>query len=205
MSVLNSSSSIKRSNALLFFTGLISLIFLYSCTSETRDDLPQYGKFPAHELTNHNGDAFSFKDLEGKAVLVAYIYTNCPDVCHIISAKLNRFKSGLDEDLLHKVHFVSLTFDPTRDNPNVLKDHAEMMQLDLSGWDFVTGRRDRVYEILEVAGIDPMIDSMESPTSYTLNHRDRISLLDRDGYLRKHYKGSSFDHDELLKDIRSLL
>ena len=191
------------------FPALIASCFLFllftSCTSVNKSELPKKGAFPDVELTNYDGSDFYFKDHKGKVLVVSYIYTNCPDICHMISKKLNKFKSGLDQKTLNNVEFVSITFDPTRDTPEVLKEHLEKMDLDIDNWYFVTGRRDRVYETLEVAGIDPMLDSMENSDSYTMNHRDRISLVDRDGHIRKHYKGSGFNHKELEDDIKGLL
>ena len=199
-------------NILTSFKELFSFVLVLSivtasisCTSEDKPDLPEIGKFPEVKLTNYDGSDFYFKEREGKVLIVSYIYTNCPDICHMISKKLNKFKSGLDQQTLNNVEFVSITFDPTRDTPGVLKEHLEKMDLDLGNWYFVTVRRDRIYETLEVAGIDPMLDSMENPDSYTMNHRDRISIVDRNGQIRKHYKGTGFDKEELEKDIKGLL
>lgn len=191
----------------LLITFLLFAIFTLtiSCTTENHDELPKKGTFPDVELTNYDGSDFYFKDRRGKVLVVSYIYTNCPDICHMISKKLNRFKSELDEKTLTNVEFVSITFDPTRDTPEVLNKHIDEMNLDLENWYFVTGRRDRVYETLSVAGINPIPDKMESKDSYTFNHRDRISLVDRSGQIRKHYKGSGFDHEELKNDINNLL
>lgn len=179
--------------------------FAISCTSENDTDLPEKGTFPDVELTNYDGSDFYFKNKQGKILVVSYIYTNCPDICHMISKKLNRFKSELDEETLSNVEFVSITFDPTRDTPEVLNKHLDEMDLDLENWYFVTGRRDRVYETLSVAGINPIPDEMKSNDSYTFNHRDRISLVDKNGQIRKHYKGSGFNNEELKKDIKTLL
>lgn len=176
-----------------------------SCTSDNKTELPKKGAFPDVELTNYDGSNFYFKDLKGKVLVVSYIYTNCPDICHMISKKLNKFKSEMDPRTLDDVTFVSVSFDPTRDTPKVLSEHLEKMDLDLENWYFVTGRRDRVYETLAVAGIDPMLDSMEDPDTYTMNHRDRISIVDKNGQIRKHYKGTGFDHRELKDDIKELL
>lgn len=191
------------------FPALITSCFLVllftSCTSDDKTELPEKGTFPEVKLTNYDGSDFYFKNVEGRVLVVSYIYTNCPDICHMISKKLNKFKAELDPKTLDDVTFVSVSFDPTRDTPKVLSEHLDKMDLDLEKWYFVTGRRDHVYETLAVAGIDPMLDSMEDPDTYTMNHRDRISIVDKNGQIRKHYKGTGFDHEELKKDINNLL
>lgn len=184
---------------------LLSVPLVLSCKSENKTTLPVKGEFPQVKLINYDGEDFYFKDIKGKVVVVSYIYTNCPDICHITSKKLNNLKSGLDQQTRNDLVFVSITFDPTRDTPNILREHIGMMDLNVDNWFFVTGRRDLVYETLNLAGINPVPDKMESNDSYTFNHRDRISLVDREGQIRKHYKGSTFDADELVQDLKTLL
>lgn len=184
---------------------LFSIPLILSCDSGNKAALPVKGEFPQVELTNYNGEEFYFKDLKGKVLVVSYIYTNCPDICHMTSKKLNKLKAEFDSNAKKEIAFVSVTFDPTRDTPQILSEHMKKMKLDTENWYFVTGRRDRVYETLEVAGINPVPDEFKSKDSYTFNHRDRISLVDRDGQIRKHYKGSEFNQQELEGDIKTLL
>jgi len=184
---------------------LISILLL-SCKS----DLPVKGEFPDLTLIDQNGREFSFSGVRGKVLVVAYIYTNCPDICHVISKKMNVFKGRLKEiGLQDKVYFISITFDPERDTPDVLRHHAKMMNLDLHNWFFVTGDENSVNSTIEVAGMEaikgPIEFNADGDQSYLITHRDRISLLDKKGRIRKHYKGSEFDPDELLEDIKGLL
>lgn len=184
---------------------LISILLL-SCTP----DLPVKGEFPDVTLIDQNGRDFSFSQVRGKVLVVAYIYTNCPDICHIISKKMNVFKERIKKSgLQDRVYFISITFDPARDTPDVLRHHAEMMNLDLHNWVFLTGDESAISATLKVAGMeaikDPVDSSGNGEQSYLISHRDRISLADKNGRIRKHYKGSEFNPDELLADIKKLL
>jgi len=187
------------------FVPVFSLIVLLNISCSSKPELPVKGQFPDVKLVNYDSKDFHFSDLKGKVIVVSYIYTNCPDICHLTTKKLNQFKKNLNNNLRKKVELVSITFDPTRDTPDVLKHQVHMMGLDMDNWYFVTGRRDLVYKTIEVAGINPIVDEMKSNDKYTFNHRDRISLVDQKGQIRKHYKGSNFDEAELTKDIKSLL
>ncbi len=187
---------------------IVLVFFLAACSSSTENTekgFPIKGKFPDVKLVNYDGSDFRFSDLRGNVVVVSYIYTHCPDICHIISKRIDVFKKKLDPDLLEKVRFVSISIDPARDTPDALKRHGGMMKLDTTNWYFVTGIRDRVYDTIKVAGIDPLVEIRKGPDDYTLNHRNRISLLDTEGNIRKHYKGTTFDYAELEEDIRKLL
>jgi protein SCO1/2 len=184
---------------------LFSLILL-SCSS----DLPVQEQFPDIKLIDQNGRDFSFSQVRGKVLVVAYIYTNCPDICHIISKKMNVFKERIKKSgLQDRVYFISITFDPERDTPDVLRRHAEMMNLDLDNWVFLTGDQNAVNATLSVAGMEaikgPVDSSGTEEQSYSISHRDRISLADKKGRIRKNYKGSEFNPDELIEDIKRLL
>jgi protein SCO1/2 len=181
-------------------------ILLIACNS----DLPIKEQFPDITLIDQNGRDFSLSQVRGKVLVVAYIYTNCPDICHIISKKINVFKEQIKKSgLQDRVYFVSITFDPERDTPDVLRHHAEMMNLDLDNWVFLTGNENAVNATLKVAGMEaikgPVDSSGKGEQSYSISHRDRISLADKNGRIRKHYKGSEFNPDELLEDIKRLL
>jgi protein SCO1/2 len=120
------------------------------------------------------------------------------------------FKNNLKKNgLKDKVFFVSITMDPERDTKEALKHHAEMMNLDLTNWVFLTGDEESIKSTIKVAGVEafrgPIENSPEGEPSYTIAHLDRISLVDKDGRIRKHYKGTTFDMDELLGDMKSLL
>ena len=56
----------------------------------------------------------SLSDLEGKVVVVAFIYTSCPDICLAISANMAYAQDSLGEES-DDVVFVSVTIDPARD------------------------------------------------------------------------------------------
>lgn len=104
---------------------------------------------------------------------------------------------------------MSISLDPKRDTPEVLRHHAKMMNLDLTNWVFVTGGEYAVNSTIKVSGMEPINGpiqySEKGEPSYLITHRDRISLVDKMGRIRKHYKGSTFDMDELVGDIEKLL
>jgi protein SCO1 len=185
---------------------VLMCLFSLSCNSA----LPIKAEFPNLPLKDQEGRQFTFSQLRGKVLIISYIYTHCPDVCHITSARMNVFKDRLKHNNLQdKVYFVSISFDPKRDTPEVLRHHAKMMNLDLTNWLFVTGDEDAINSTIKVSGMEaikgPINYSESGELSYLITHRDRISLVDKKGKIRKHYKGSTFDMEELLGDIKKLL
>ena len=189
---------------------LFVILFLTGCSTDNsstynKSDLPVKNNLPTVQLLDLDENEFLFSNLEGKVVVLSFIYTNCPDICHLTSSKLNLFKNSLDKEVKENLYFVSISFDPDRDSPEILREHAKHMNLDLTNWFFVTGNQLNVKKVLEAAGIDPLIQSGTDSNSYTYSHRDRISLVDKNGQIRKHYKGTNFDETELSNDIQTLL
>jgi protein SCO1/2 len=183
------------------------LILSLACSNS---NLPVKGEFPEITLINQDGKEFAFSQVEGKVLVVSYVYTNCPDICHVISAKLNAFKNKLKQNGIQgKVYFVSISLDAERDTPEMLKQHAKMMNLDLTNWVFVTGDKNSIDSTIKVAGMEaikgPIEYSKDGEPSYEIAHQNRISLVDEKGRIRKHYRGTTFDMEELLGDIKSLL
>lgn len=181
------------------------VILLTGCSADNKSDLPIKSKLPEVSLQDFNNNEFQFSDLKGKVIVLSYIYTNCPDICHMTSSKLNSFKKSLPGKSRDDIYFVSISFDPERDTPEILREHARMMNLNLDNWIFLTGSKDNINKVLEAAGIDPWVERSPGVEGYTFSHRDRISIVDRDGQIRMHYKGTNFDEQELSTDIKSLL
>ncbi len=95
---------------------------------------------------------------------------------------------------------MSVTVDPERDTPEVLKRYASAHGAQLSGWAFLTGTPGEIREIARRYGV-----AYSKLPSGDMDHTFLTSLVDRSGILRVQYLGVRFDPDELLGDVRSLL
>jgi protein SCO1/2 len=109
---------------------------------------------------------------------------------------------------INDVKFVALSFDPERDSPEVLKKFAEVRELDFKTWTLLTGEKSTVNDLMkrfDVKAIktDESVDA-EGNSEYSMMHTDRISLIDKNGILRKNYKGSTLNIEELVNDIKTL-
>jgi protein SCO1/2 len=115
-----------------------------------------------------------------------------------------RLKSEKFED----VQFISISFDPDNDTPEVLKKFAGIRNLDLSNWTFLTGNKPVIDKLMKHVGVLAVPgDSTVFPSgkvSYYYIHTDRIQLIDDEGKIRKNYPGSSINIDEIIADIKAL-
>src|SRR5918995_7368451 len=126
--------------ALVLMSALLTgptLVQAHEAGQEQR--LPTIGAAPDFALTSQDGAEVRLEDFRGKVVAVTFIYASCPDVCPLLSDKLARVQDALGKDFGARIAFVSITVDPERDTPEVLKEYAELLDADLAGWSFLTG------------------------------------------------------------------
>jgi protein SCO1/2 len=144
------------------------------------------------ELVNQNGDHVTFPDdFEGRYMVMGFIYTNCPDVCSLITQNLVKIQKELDypED----VEFVAATFDPVRDTPEKLKQYGNSFGVK-DNFTFLTGDSTQVFALMDSARVRSQI-SFEKTTDdgrdlYFLNHSDKIMVLDKKARIIFEYGGS---------------
>ena len=76
---------------------------------------------PALVLHNYTGPApVSLTSFRGKAVLVTFIYTHCPDVCPLITSNLAAAQRQLGTEARH-LEILAVTVDPRRDTPSAIR------------------------------------------------------------------------------------
>ena len=162
--------------------------------------LAKIGPAPEFTLTTQDDARLSLKDLRGKVVAVTFIYANCADTCPLLTAKMVGLQLRLGPDFGSRVFFASVTVDPERDTPAVLKRYAEAHGANTVGWAFLTGALAEIRNIERHYGVY----ARKNPSG-DVDHTFLTSLIDRDGVLRVQYLGVRFDPDELLRDVQSLL
>lgn len=183
------------------------------------ESLPVYTTIPDWPLTDQDGKTFWLGQTRGKVVVLGMIYTHCPDVCPLITARMMELQQRVAaEGRSNEVFFITITFDPERDTPEVLRRYAQVRKIDLSNWAFLTGDPTTIRHLTEILGIytervyvingTPAAGTPASPGSeltYFINHTDRIFLVDRTGRVRALLPGSRLDPDEAMAKIRLLL
>ncbi|MFL5274322.1 MAG: SCO family protein [Anaeromyxobacteraceae bacterium] len=84
--------------------------------------------------------------LRGKIVVLSFVYTRCTKQCGLITASLARVQRLLGERMGKDVFFYSISIDPERDTPAVLKEYATAFRAG-PGWTFLTGAKADIAEI----------------------------------------------------------
>jgi protein SCO1/2 len=162
--------------------------------------LSRIGPAPDFTLTTQDGARLALRDLRGKVVAVTFIYASCADTCPLLTAKMAALQARLGREFGSRVFFASVTVDPTRDTPEVLRRYAAAHGANAAGWAFLTGTPAEIHDVERRYGIY----ARKNPSG-DVDHTFLTSVIDRDGVLRVQYLGVRFDPDELLEDVKSLL
>lgn len=131
-------------------------------------------------LTDHHGKTRTLADFKGKAVLLFFGYTHCPDVCLTILSELAMVQKRLGKDA-QRVQVLFVTLDPARDTPEKLAGFVTYFHPDflaLYGDEATiasTAREFKVYYSRHDSG---------SAAGYLLDHSAGIYGFDPQGRLR---------------------
>ena len=102
-------------------------------TRDTTSACQQSDRLPDFTLTSQDGSRVSLRDFRGKVVAVTFIFASCPELCPMLTAKMADVQEKLGSAFGPKIAFVSITVDPERDTPEVLKEYAQNFNADLNG------------------------------------------------------------------------
>jgi protein SCO1 len=110
--------------------------------------------FPNLPLTTQDGTTVHFYDdvIKGKIVVIDLIYTHCVDSCPLETARLAQVQKMLGARVGKDIFFYSITIDPDRDTPKVLKEYAEKYHIG-AGWTFLTGKKADIDRISKKLGL----------------------------------------------------
>lgn len=172
---------------------------------ESKQTLPVEKAAPAFALTDIDGQPVSLESTNGKARIVYFYFANCPDVCPPTTFLLSQVQEQLkaEDKLGSKAELISITFDPERDTPEVIRDFAERHFADFNGWRFLRGDEEKTIQLARDFGVG-VVKNVEDG-SYM--HTNAITIIDQNGQIRKWINGSDEDltADKIIAELNKLL
>ncbi len=145
----------------------------------------------------------SLTNLRGKVVVLHFIYASCPNVCPLHADLMARIQEMLNQTpMREQVRFVSVTTDPERDGPEVMRGYGEAHSLDPTNWVFLTSGAERPEETRRLAEAYGVVFS-QMPDGM-LMHGVVTHLIDREGRLRAKFHGLEFDPTNLVLYLNAL-
>ena len=144
-----------RKVTLSLLLGLISLVSITTQASAVDAQLENRlerarNYFGDDLLIDQNGVSHRFVSdlLSQHVVLINVIFTHCQDACPMQTQKLQTVRKQLGAHFGSQIAFLSLSVDPTRDDPVALKTFAEKQQANIPGWWFLTANEAIMARIL---------------------------------------------------------
>ncbi len=151
-------------------------------------------------LTDHTGRARTLADFRGKAVVLFFGYTQCPDVCPTTLATLAETMRRLGPEAA-RVQVLFVTIDPERDTAELLSHYVTAFDPSFLG---LSGDADATARVAKEFKIIYQKQPGTTPDSYTMDHSAGTFMFDPEGRLRL-YAGHGQDADVFAHDLALLL
>lgn len=152
-----------------------------------------------YKFTNELGRAVSFNDFRGQALAITFFYTRCPlpEYCPRLSMNFKEASQKLETlpGAPTNWHFISVSFDPRTDSPQVLKSYGLSYGYDPAHWSFFTGPQDKIAALARGAGVQ------YDAKAGIINHNFRTLIVDPAGHLQTVFPMSGDLSDQIVSEI----
>jgi protein SCO1/2 len=150
------------------------------------------------ELPDTSGQVRRLADFRGKALVVFFGFTHCPDVCPTTLADLARVMESLGADA-NRVQVLFITVDPERDTPEDLAKYVAAFDKR-----FIALRGDLPATQRVAKDFKVYFEKRKEGDSYTVDHSAQSYVFDPQGRLRLLVRPQGIRTD-LPDDLRTLL
>jgi len=173
-----------KKNSYIAITFIILIFGIYAVPkivkNFTGNELLKFEKVPAFEFTDQNNKLVDNSNFENKVYVVEFFFTSCPTIC----PRMNENMVKIQNEFFGNPSFAiaSVSIDPERDSPEVLKAYAKEKGATLKNWYFLTGDKDDVYTFSNdgfrlYAGENKDVEG-------GFEHSGLFALIDKEGYIR---------------------
>ena len=158
---------------------------------------------PDFSLIDANGKVVQRADLLGRPWVASFLFTQCTKECPAISSRIESLAKTVD---MADVRFVTISVDPARDTPDVLKKYSRSRGVDEEKWLFLTGDIQQVTALVTEGFLQPIKAVEDRSTGLgDVLHSPRLILVGADARIIETYNGQNeTDVAKLRRDIRKL-
>lgn len=189
---------------MLRLIGIILVLCLSACDKPApqfmNTDLTGLDYAKDFALTDHNGKARTLADFKGKAVVIFFGYTQCPDVCPTTMAEMATVMKQLGSSS-DKVQVLFVTIDPERDTQALLAAYVPNFDsrfLGLYGDAAATAKVAKEFKVFYQKAPG------STPSSYTMDHTAGTYVFDPEGRIRLFVRNGQ-STDAIVHDLKILL
>jgi protein SCO1/2 len=138
-------------------------------------------------LVDSAGRPVTRADLNGKILVVDFLFTSCSLTCPAVNAQMAQIQQLTANQ--PDIKLVSITVDPRDDTPAVLQKYGTRFGADTNRWVFLTGNKTALYDLI---GKSFLAQDANDPFGYmpgNFSHTERIAVMDARGNLRGYFDG----------------
>jgi len=160
-----------------------------------------YATVPPFSFINQEGDTVTQALVQHKIYVADFFFVSCPTICPIMKREMLRVYQAFKGDT--SLYLLSHTIDPQHDTIALLKQFATDLGVEGQQWQFLTGEREKIYEMAEKGYYATALPDSTEPGGFV--HSGGFILVDRQGRVRGIYDGTDAQKvDELIADIALL-
>lgn len=159
---------------------VLALLLLVGCSDQRwrTTDISEIMPALDFDLVNEDGVAVDETRYEGKATLVYFGYTHCPDICPITLAKMATALRHLDADVRDQIQVLFISVDPSRDTPEVLQLYTEAFGPEFIG---LTGERADIDAVANRYRVTYAYGEQDASGNYDVTHTSAVFAFDKQG------------------------
>jgi protein SCO1/2 len=158
---------------------------------------------PDFTLITQDGSKLASSELKGNVLLVSFIFTTCNGTCPATTHRMSQIQEEIKSRSLFKdgrVRLLSISLDPARDTPEVLRGYMRLYDADPAHWTFLTGPPDQVAGVVKSWGM-----WAKPAANGQLDHPSRIFLVDSQYRIREIYNLNFLKPKWVVQDVELLL
>jgi protein SCO1 len=170
-------------------------------TDATPEKLQVGKKAPDFSLIDQTGHQVTLSQFRGKVVAITFAYTHCvlPNFCFRIANNFRLLQKRFEGQLGSNLVFITITFDPAHDTPEVMAKYGKSWNADPESWRLLSGAVPDVEAVCNRYGISFW------PDEGLMNHSLHTLVVDRQGNLAADLEGNEYTADELGDLVESVL
>jgi protein SCO1/2 len=163
--------------------------------------LKEGDQVPHFTLINQDGNWLSVEDLRGHPFVLNFVFTRCTvgEMCPASTQRMAKLQKEAAGSSLDALRFVTISFDPEFDTPEVLRNYAKAYAINLQNFDFLT------YD--DVGFIDSLLQLFGVLTRQengTIDHTVSTFLIDGEGRIALRQNGPNWSAKKFIEAAEKL-
>jgi len=146
----------------------------------SNQELVKFEQVLPFEFINQDNVLISNSYYKDKVYIIEFFFTSCPTICPVMNKSMVKIQNKFYGN--PNFGMASISIDPKRDTPEVLKAYAKKNGITLKNWNLMTGKKEDIYAFSN--------DSFRLYVGENKNveggfeHSGLFALIDKDGYIR---------------------